>query len=570
MKKNGDIRKWLSVIGLFSFLFLFMNVQQVYATAQYMPGKDVSITLQLADIGTKREGTTFSVYQIGEVTAGTNLSYTLTSAFADTGIDLEEIRMSGKQREAVEILAASLPVTAEGQETAGADGVVRFSGLEQGAYLVYQTDQASYGRVTPFLVFLPYTDETGSEWLYDISVETKAEKLQSNIEVNKVDEVGDPVAGAVLALYDETGVKLTQWETGKSAKRIDELVMRGETYTVKEEKAPEGYLLAESVTFTVGMDETLVKITLIDKKQDPKYSLNVTKYIKHEGEYRSANVSFYAALFWDKACTQRASEVVELKMEKAYSQMATIKNLTSGTFYLAETDPEGNAVDVTSANAEFTNEITNQVVTLTPQQPTAESTIINYFRTPGKYLQKDNAEIEINKSVKNGKKAKKVNEEFYFTLYADAKMHTPIRTRSLELKDEASGKLAFEKLAYGTYYIAESDDAGVPVDETFAYKVSISEENVTVSDINKKVKVDIVNDSEEGGNDETKSTKATEETESKGEKKQISAGKVYKTLNPKTGDTTQLFLYAVLLIGAVIVIVVTACALVKRKGLGKK
>jgi uncharacterized surface anchored protein len=73
----------------------------------------------------------------------------------------------------------------------------------------------------------------------------------TNVEIAKVDENGNPVKGAVLAIYDKNGEPVETWTTNGTKHRITAKLIAGDTYTLKELKAPEGYEKAADETFTV-------------------------------------------------------------------------------------------------------------------------------------------------------------------------------------------------------------------------------------------------------------------------------------------------------------------------------
>lgn len=94
----------------------------------------------------------------------------------------------------------------------------------------------------------------------------------TNVEINKVDEKGDSIKGAVLAIYDKDGAPVETWTSDGTKHRITAKLVAGETYTLKEFKAPEGYEKAADETFTVeskdivGIDQYIQSgIEMIDK-----------------------------------------------------------------------------------------------------------------------------------------------------------------------------------------------------------------------------------------------------------------------------------------------------------------
>ena len=81
----------------------------------------------------------------------------------------------------------------------------------------------------------------------------------------KVDENGNFVTNALLAVYDKDGVEVNRWVTDEEEFVIKGLVV-GETYTLKELATPDGYVLADDIEFVVEDPETYVEMTDIITK----------------------------------------------------------------------------------------------------------------------------------------------------------------------------------------------------------------------------------------------------------------------------------------------------------------
>lgn len=75
---------------------------------------------------------------------------------------------------------------------------------------------------------------------------------------------GKEVEGAHLTVADENGVVVDEWVSGKEPHIIKELVV-GKTYTMTETLPAEGYVTAESITFTV---EDTAEVQKIEMKDD--------------------------------------------------------------------------------------------------------------------------------------------------------------------------------------------------------------------------------------------------------------------------------------------------------------
>lgn len=82
------------------------------------------------------------------------------------------------------------------------------------------------------------------------------------IYVQKEDDYGTPLEGAVLGLFDMDGNEIYRWTSTKEAYVIDNLAI-GETYMIKEISAPLGYEYAENISFTTTEEDATIHI--IDK-----------------------------------------------------------------------------------------------------------------------------------------------------------------------------------------------------------------------------------------------------------------------------------------------------------------
>ena len=94
----------------------------------------------------------------------------------------------------------------------------------------------------------------------------------TTVDIDKVDESGAPVKGAELAIVGQDGKVVETWTSDGTKHRITAKLVAGETYTLKELKAPEGYEKAADETFKVeskdivGIDQYIQGgIEMIDK-----------------------------------------------------------------------------------------------------------------------------------------------------------------------------------------------------------------------------------------------------------------------------------------------------------------
>ena len=99
-------------------------------------------------------------------------------------------------------------------------------------------------------------------------IELKAIDAPTQVDALKVDPYGIPVPGAKLQVLDKTGAVIDEWVSTEEAHRIYQLHI-GETYVLHEKEAPEGYLPAEDVSFTIE-DTAEVQIVRMEDELIPK------------------------------------------------------------------------------------------------------------------------------------------------------------------------------------------------------------------------------------------------------------------------------------------------------------
>ncbi len=74
----------------------------------------------------------------------------------------------------------------------------------------------------------------------------------------------DELEGAELTVVDKDGKVIDSWVSGKDTHKIEGLKV-GETYTLKEEFAPDGYVISSNIQFKVENTNEIQKVTMIDK-----------------------------------------------------------------------------------------------------------------------------------------------------------------------------------------------------------------------------------------------------------------------------------------------------------------
>lgn len=81
----------------------------------------------------------------------------------------------------------------------------------------------------------------------------------------KADGENSGLSGAVLAVYDKNDVEVLRFVSDGGAKEICGTLTAGETYRLHEIEAPNGYVAAEDILFTVPANGTVCEIVMQDK-----------------------------------------------------------------------------------------------------------------------------------------------------------------------------------------------------------------------------------------------------------------------------------------------------------------
>lgn len=88
----------------------------------------------------------------------------------------------------------------------------------------------------------------------------------TKVEISKRDITNDnELAGATLKIIDENGEVIEEWVSTNEPHIIEAKLTAGKTYTLKETIAPDGYIIANSIDFTVNADGTVTPVVMYDE-----------------------------------------------------------------------------------------------------------------------------------------------------------------------------------------------------------------------------------------------------------------------------------------------------------------
>ena len=253
---------------------------------------------------------------------------------------------------------------------------------------------------------------------FTVSKEKKNEAYimkDKQVSVTKTDITGtQEVPGATLTVKDEDGNTVDTWVSGDKEHYVSGLE-EGKKYTLIEETAPEGYVRAEEITFTVTNEKVDQEVNMFDAQ------VKVTKTDALTGDaVKGAEFTVFDkdGNIVDKWTTDGTAHAVSgLDAGKEY----IIKETKTPEGYMTAPD----RTLVVSGEQNMDVEIKEQPVL---------------------------TDIEVQKVDAQTKKVIR-SKDFEFTMYSDADCKNAITTVSA---DQNAGTATFKDLRYGTYYIKET------------------------------------------------------------------------------------------------------------------
>lgn len=282
--------------------------------------------------------------------------------------------------------------------TTGAGGQIGVSGLTYGVYRFVETkvpDGYVVRRVSEIFEISAPGQIQEVDGILKKMTDTVGEVIAVNdrtsLTVNKVDTSNVPVSGAQLVIKDANGEVIRNekseakysFTTEKEAYILRKLPAG--KYYLSEVAAPDGYLVAEDVPFTVSAQpDASNSVTMVDIPEGYHYDgeLTITKKTKKGTKEYKAKDTFYAAVFEDSTYTKRIGDVITLDMngKSSVSQIVSIaigdSPDSSRKVYVTETDKSGAPI---GTGKEYTVSVDKTSVELSSANPKAQVTITNTF-----------------------------------------------------------------------------------------------------------------------------------------------------------------------------------------------
>ena len=405
------------------------------------------------------------------------------------------------------------------------------------------------------------------------------EDSRTSVKVSKVDiSDGKELEGAHIQIIDQDGNVVDEWDSTKEA-HVTEKLKTGKIYTLRETVAPDGYLLTSDTTFVLKEDGTVDAekttavskdgVLLVQDKLATSASIAVTKKLTYIGEGLAArNQTFYVALYSDKDCTQRVSDVKALVFKNAdASTVVFSENIKAGkTYYIAECTQDGTSqtigalADGTVYEAVFGNGNSTTVTEADGTTTVSFENVFSSFPPDGFYKQ---GQLTITKKVLGADGGtRNSNEVFYAGIFDDA-AHTQLSQQveqNIIKLDMDGGYEVSEIINVGlaqsgakvTLYVTETDSNGKPIagSEGFGYKVTVSADSVTFDETNMTAEVVITNQEESTVTETPTPTPTPSSDGGNSGGSEDHSGGYGGGKSPKTGDDTPIGTYLMLLLAA--------------------
>ncbi|HUM56923.1 MAG TPA: hypothetical protein PLC13_07185, partial [Bacillota bacterium] len=238
----------------------------------------------------------------------------------------------------------------------------------------------------------------------------------------------------------------------------------------------------------------------IENKYEYFGKINVTKAVKLDGSaWTDFDGDFYAALFNDEALTDMAQGPEKIEVTNGTSATVTFDDLDRKTYYLAETDADGNVISTGSVidDKELTGISGTGAIALTLLDGEESATITNDYTTI-------KGSLKVTKAL--GGESNSDAGSFWFMVYDEEE--AAVTEDPLEITRNADGtynEVTVSDLSLGQYKIVETDSEGDPLEtdivlfgmklatitydqQTATLTVAAKDKNITITNTFEKIK----------------------------------------------------------------------------------
>ncbi|MCI8272685.1 MAG: hypothetical protein HFJ55_01205 [Clostridia bacterium] len=307
-----------------------------------------------------------------------------------------------------ELVGAKLTVTDENNEVidswVATDKTHKIEGLKVGKTYTLTEEIAPE----------PFVKATSIKFTVENTAEIqKVIMIDKQVTMSKEDIGGNEIEGAELKVVDKDGNIVDSWTSTKEIHTIKGLT-EGESYTLYEDYAPDGFVISNQIDFTVTEDKETQQIKMIDKVVEVVKTDLTTGEELEGAELKVVDEDGNVIDEW--VSTKEPHKVIGLEENKTYK-----------------------LVEIT---APYGYEITEEI----------EFTVTEDKETQ-KIEMKDMPILQDIKLVKIDSNTKEViKDKFTFGIYEDVECTKLIKEVKSNKED---GTVLFEDLRYGTYYIKE-------------------------------------------------------------------------------------------------------------------
>lgn len=279
----------------------------------------------------------------------------------------------------------------------------------------------------------------------------------ASLKIVKIDGQENKLSGAEFTLYDEDGSVVSTQTTDSKGEAVFGGFTKAAEYTLKETKAPEGYVATEqswTVTVKLKDGDPTIQISEDGKFWNKIYNWVVSNDPKDvDGVLTVTNARQTGSLVITKTVENNKKLGPEAE---EYSFSLTIGNekqtftLKAGESKTIENIPYGTAYKVLE---EVSEDASWNVVS--PVGGKSEGTISQKETTVdfvNRYEYADEAEMAVFSAVKQSSKDGKALAGAEFTVYSDKECKTSVATATTD----ANGKLAFGFKSAGSFYLKET------------------------------------------------------------------------------------------------------------------
>ena len=279
----------------------------------------------------------------------------------------------------------------------------------------------------------------------------------ASFKVIKTDEQGNVLPGAEFTLYDKNGEVISTQTTDSKGEAVFGGFTRAAEYTLKETKAPEGYVASEQTwTVTVKLKDGDPTIQI---SQDGSFWNKVYNWVVStdpEGvdgvltvtnKLKTGSLTVTKTVENNKKLGPEAEEYSFSLTIDGQTQSFTLKDGESKTFNDLPYGTKYTLLEEVGDDASWN--------VISPDDGIVEGTISQEKTTVdfvNRYEYADTAEMVVFSAVKQSSKDGKALAGAEFTVYSDKECKTSVATATTD----ANGKLAFGFKSAGSFYLKET------------------------------------------------------------------------------------------------------------------